>query len=156
MMKSDPGYFLAILAVNMLFVFIALQALAVKKNRTGVKKWLEKSSTIMIIPLAAASLANFLALRPAWTVITPLLMVFFLAADAVLDRLVILHKDYFVLVIFNGLFFITAGMGMAFYAFAAGTDAGFITLVTMTAAGWAGFLSSRSHFQNISQWGIRR
>ena len=148
MMKSDSGYFLAVLAVNMLFVFVALQALAVKKNRPGVKKWLEKSSTIMIIPLAAASMANFLALRPAWAVITPLLMVFFLAADAVLDRLVILHKDYFVLAIFNGLFFITAGMGMAFYAFAAGTATGFITLVTMTAAGWAGFLSSRSHFQH--------
>ncbi len=148
MMNSDFGYFLGVLAVNMLFVFIALQALAVKKNRPGIKKWLEKISMIMIIPLAAASIANFLALRPAWTVITPLLMVFFLAADAVLDRLVILHKDYFVLAIFNGLFFITSGMGMAFYAFAAGTATGFITLVTMTAAGWAGFLSSHSHFQH--------
>jgi hypothetical protein len=47
---------------------------------------------------------------------------------------------------FNALFFIMAGMGMVFYAFAAGTAAGFFTLLTMAAAGWAGYLSSLSQF----------
>lgn len=144
MKQNDIGYLLATAAANMLFLFVAIQALSIKKNWTGVRKWVEKCAMFMIVPFVLAALANFFAQRPTWTVIIPLLMVFFLAADGIFDSLMKSSKPYLVLVIFRGLFFVMAGLGMAIYTFAGETTAGFITLGTMATAGWAGFLSTNS------------
>lgn len=144
MKQNDIGYLLATVAANMLFIFIAIEALSIKKNWTGVRKWMEWGAMFMIVPFALAALANFIAQRPPWTVIIPFVTVFFLAAEKIFDSILKRSKPYLVLVIFRGLFFIMAGLGMAIYAFAGGTAAGFITLGTMAAAGWAGFLSTNS------------
>ncbi|MCX6584892.1 MAG: hypothetical protein NT166_32365 [Candidatus Aminicenantes bacterium] len=142
MKQNDIGYLLATAAANMLFLFVALQALSIKKNWKGVRKWAEKGAMFMIVPFALAALVNFLAQQPAWTVIIPLLMLFFLAAEGIFDALMKSSKPYLAPVIFRGLFFVMAGLGMTIYAFAGGTAAGFITLGAMAAAGWAGFLST--------------
>jgi len=144
MRQNDIGYLLATAAANMLFLFVALQALSIKRNWTGVRKWTEKGAMFMIVPFALAALANFWAQRPAWTVMIPLLMVFFLAAEGIFDSLMKHRKPYLAPVIFRGLFFVMAGLGMAIYTFAGGTAAGFITLGAMATAGWAGFLSTGS------------
>lgn len=148
MKQNDIGYLLATVAANMLFILIAIEALSlksnIKTNWRGVKEWLEKGAMLMIVPFALAALVNFIGQRPAWSVVIPLLMVFFLAAEGIFDSLIKHSKPYLVLVLFRGLFFIMVGLAMAIYAFVGGTAAGFITLGTMAAAGWAGFLSTSS------------
>ncbi len=144
MKQNDIGYLLATAAANILFLLVAIQALSIKRNWSGVRKWVEIGAAFMIVPFALAALANFFAQQPAWTVIIPLLMVFFLAADGILDSLMKSSKPYLTLIVFRGLFFVMTGLGMAVYAFAGGTAAGFITLGAMAAAGWAGFFSTNS------------
>lgn len=144
MKENDIGYLLAAAAVNILFVLIALHAWSIKKNWPRLKKWLERGALFMIIPFSLAAIANFSAQQPAWSVIIPLLMVFFLAAEEMFDSLRINNKSYLVLVIFRGLFFVMVGLGMMIYAFAGGTPVGFITMGTFAAAGWIGFISTRS------------
>lgn len=139
-MKTDIGYYIAIIAANLLFLAIAFRAFSLKKNWPGAKKSIEIGAVIMVIPLVWAAIANIAAQRPVWTAAAPLLIAFLLAMDRILNILINMNKAYFMLVIFEGLFFIMAGLGMAFYAFAAGTAVGFITLGVMAGAGWAGFL----------------